>query len=414
MMKKVIAFILISTFMVGCQRNISSIEFYPAETTTKETERETETQAEEFYLKYSIDKENYITLNVIDASNEGKLVASDVTEFNIKIPKNANLSDYCLYKDELFYTYNFAFYEIEQYYIENIKVEHTKDYYTRVMSYNYYTGETKCIYEDETPGVAISELSVEGGVATWFKYYVTDSTHIYGDSLVDDDIKGGGHVIDIFDLETGSLMTVKESEENGYFQHLTRHPYLISMIFDDGVYKYDIKNEKNSKILNNPNSYMFYYGDEGFALANFTVEYTDIDLYDYDGKLLCSFRTNAVGVSNVMINGGYVVIEANDIDWKSILLVHDMKQLTTHKLGYNAGGGSVVSSGYRVYMPDYGNSGIRIFDSITGLASSNYYGEGQLELKYSYTGGVYAKINTNEAVMVENDNRIIEFIVFNE
>ena len=74
--------------MVGCQRNIPSIEFYPAETTTKETERETETQAEEIYLKYSIDKENYITLNVIDASNEGKLVASDVTEFNIKIPKN--------------------------------------------------------------------------------------------------------------------------------------------------------------------------------------------------------------------------------------------------------------------------------------------------------------------------------------
>lgn len=400
--------------MVGCSRGISSIRFYPMETSVEEKETETETQGKELYFELSYDNEIYHDQNIVGALAEDNLTAENVTEFNIKIPENARFDDFCMYKDELYYTYNYVSYEIEEYYNKNNLVEHTEELYTRVMCYNYNTGLTRCVYEIETPGVYISELRIEGNIAVWNKYYSIDFNPIYGYSGVDDVLINRGVVTEIVNLETGTIMEVVEGEENGYLVDLTHHPYLIYTDYETKFYKYDFTTEKTTTLIENVEDFRVFCSDDVIAYLVEKDEYKEIVLYDYDGEYLCSFRTNAPWVYYVIVNNNNVVIVTEDFDGRSVFIVYDGNNGGMYMVNYNAEISNVVCSGSKIYTGDFGNSGIRVFDITSGKASSDYYGNGAMQLYYSSTGGVYAQKNPYGSVNIEDSNQIIEFVVFNE
>ena len=363
-----VAIFLMALIVLGCSREISSIRFYPNEVTLSETE--TYVQEEELYFKLSDNDKHYHNLNIIEEVLEDDLKAENVIEFNIKIPENAYLNDFCLYKDEMYYTYNYSTYELESFYEHNI-IEHTEELYTRIMSYNYSTGETRCIYEIDTPGVFISSFDVEENIIVLDKYYYRDMEIIYGDTGVDDALKNSGRSTEIINLETGTIMKVDENEKNGVLIDLTPHPYLIYSDYITACYKYDYKTEKTTTLIDNMDSFRVFCMEDVVAHLIEYNDYKKVVLYDYNGD-------------------------------------------NVYMIDYNPMLSDIACSENMIYMGGYGNNGIRVFDINNKKISENYYNKGELSVFYSSTGGVYTRKGQYGPAVIEDGNQIIEFAVFNQ
>ena len=406
-----VAIFLMALIVLGCSREISSIRFYPNEVTLSETE--TYVQEEELYFKLSDNDKHYHNLNIIEEVLEDDLKAESVIEFNIKIPENAYLNDFCLYKDEMYYTYNYSTYELESFYEHNI-IEHTEELYTRIMSYNYSTGETRCIYEIDTPGVFISSFDVEENIIVLDKYYYRDMEIIYGDTGVDDALKNSGRSTEIINLETGTIMKVDENEKNGVLIDLTPHPYLIYSDYITACYKYDYKTEKTTTLIDNMDSFRVFFL---VVVVAHLIEYNDykkVVLYDYNGEYVKSFTTNIPYIFKVFVNDGNIIIEAENFDKNSVFVLFDNNGDNVYMIDYNPMLSDIACSENMIYMGGYGNNGIRVFDINNKKISENYYNKGELSVFYSSTGGVYTCKGQYGPAVIEDGNQIIEFAVFNQ
>lgn len=403
---------IITALMVGCSREISSIRFYPQDIDIEETKTETQEPEEKLYFQLSYDNENYDNMNIVSEIETVSLKAENATVFNLKIPENASFNEFCLNGDVLYYAYDFSSYE-DKFYGDNTKIDHTEELYTRLMSYNYITGETRCVYEIETPGVSISGLRVQGNIAVWREIFCGDMENIYGSSIVDEVLVNGSSITKIYNLDTGTIMEVEENSDNGYLVDLTSHPFLIYRDYYSKIYGYDFVSGESATLIEGAENYSRVYCSENvIAHVIDELEYKSVIFYDYNGDYLCTFKTNIYYINYVLVNDECIVFVGNDVDDNKVYIVYDQNTGEMYKVRYNPNVSNVVCDGSKIYSGDFGNSGIRVFDLESKTVSGDYYGDRAMEMYYSSTGGAYARIEQSE--IIEDGNRIIEFVVFNE
>lgn len=403
MIKKILILALLTVIMfTGCSRDVEKIEFKPKDL----EEMGSVSMGKKLGLDVSKNNNNYTQLEILDALEGGELKAENVTEFSVTLPENATLNGFYMNKDVMYYAYSFSEYAMTLFSETLEPIQYTEELHTKIMGYNYLTGETKCIYEVTNPGIHLNDLQVEGDIMIWYESTDSFMGTIYGCT----DTPGLNYKVEqkTLNMVTGNLMSVVEAEFGLYLMHLTSHPYFIKIDNETGIYRISEDFSDTDNIMSKPKDYNnFYFSDEVFFNQVNKVGQVEIYAYNYNGGYLYSFLTNAEVVNNVKAHGDVVAIEAIDEQNNSKLLVYNGELNKAYSFDYNANLVDVIVYNNKVYMGDFNNSGIRIFDVATGQCSSNYFGDGNTRLFYNTQKGVYACLSD----LSESE---LSFALFNE
>ena len=358
-----LALVLVLGLLVGCNREVSSIRFYPEEKVTEESTTEDTTESE-FEIIYTDKAGNTKVFDTWATLEEGEVTGPDCSEVNITLPEGVSMITSYVSGYDIYY----ATYELQ----------------TKIMHYNALTGETTEIKSFDE----YYSIEIVGAIDS----YLVWNIYSYSEPLYGDDGIEKYNMCQIMNLETGEIVEYASLGAGNDFLGFNVMPFAVGMDYDpitwEGtIYSYDFLNEKSEVIIDKLHDFLPYVSCEGDIIVEKLDDGSYIyEIYDsFDGELLYSFVFPTHG-DNVQYTGDVFAISIREEDG-SYIYAFDCKKKELYKYRYN-GTFDFVCYGDRIYSKGYANSGLKVVDIGDAISDENYVKDNYLYLGY-YSFGIY-------------------------
>lgn len=103
MRKKAILLIVVSLLLIGCSRNVTTVEFEPMEIVTEEVTTESVTM-DEMKITYINEYGEEVELEPWTYLKDGEIPVGEYKEAIITLPENVYLNSYCIAGYNIFYS----------------------------------------------------------------------------------------------------------------------------------------------------------------------------------------------------------------------------------------------------------------------------------------------------------------------
>ena len=402
MKKLIVGISLIMLFLCGCYRNVDSPEFMPVILGSL-PEKDVSTVTYPLVYKHEDISGTGICMNVVSEIDEVENLSCRTIEFDMPLPQNALISDYCIYGDWVYYSYSYRDYiygELEYWY-EKTEEELNRQYASKLMRYNYVTGEII-----EIGSYTFSESIVDIEVSD--NYFAYSRVIIEGNpqSQFGMEVKV---VWEIMSISTDGFEIIPLTEEAAMLTYLSLtgdNNIILYECTDDetvtAVYKYNIE----SGIIE-----CIYQGDV-FNSITYSNGYVILrnaencfEIYDMNGNYIIGFSSDLDEGDLYLCN-----VTCNDIlcAWTILkygttfqVLVYDYSTDEVVALNAVSSVNSLECENNRVYFTGYSNYGIACYDIEEKSFCKNIYEKTQYELNKSLDGVLYGRFLLKFFCLVE-------------
>lgn len=418
-MKKAIGCcILIILCLCGCYRNVDSPTFVPLPT-------ENSTESDEFVVAYPLVYKyedlsgTGICMNVVSEIDEVERLTYKGMEFEIPLPQNAQINDYCVYGDWIYYNYSFYTYIFSSHenWYEKSEEELNEKYASKLVCYNYLTEEMIEI-EGYSYGVSISDMEVSDNYISYNRVAIEGNPNS----------QLGMKVNVTWEVKSNSLngyenLPLTEAIANlEYLSLAGDNNILLYKITENkrvaAVYKYNVESGIIECILQGGNYKTIMYSNDYFILLN---DDNAFEIFDMGGNYIIGFSSaldeGDLYLSNVACNDNLCAWTIVNNGTSLQLLVYDY--VTDEVVAFNG-----ISSEFflecendRVYFSGYFNYGIACYDVDKKALCKNFFGETQYALDKNLGGVVYGRVTdmlSSSIPMDKEGNFLLKFYCLRE
>ena len=359
--KIVLSVVLIAMFLVGCNREVSTVKFKPEEITTEEN-------VTEAYMGIIYTNSNYETkiLEPDTYLSQGDIITSKYVEANITLPEGVFMVSTYVSGYDIFYSTN-------------------SGSQAKVMRYNYLSGETTEIKSYDKR----YNIDIIGAKAN----YIVWAIYSYDDPLYGYDGTEKYTMCEIMNIENGEIVEFTSLGAGTDFLGFAGDSYIIGMDYDSitwegTIYTYDFVNQKTEVILEGLHNFRAHVSNDGYIIIELCYDTGNygFEIYDFTGKFIQRLIFPTYG-DNVQYNGNIFAISIREDEGRYIYIFNCYNE-KLYKYKYN-GTYEFVCHNIRVYTRGNNNSGVKVFEVGDFVAVDEKYIEDNVEIIGCYSFGIY-------------------------